>query len=103
MHRSYRWGKKEKKLSARATIIPPLLGSDKTVMSLSYEDQVLSPVYVTIGNLNANRRRSQNRLGILLPSSIPIVYKRAEDSYKKDRDLKIKTYYLAFKTMLKYI
>ena len=42
-------------------------------MSLSYGDQVFWPIYVTINNLNAKTRQSQNRSGILLLGSIPIV------------------------------
>ena len=98
-----RWWEKQKKLSVKATIIPILLASDKTVMSLSHGDQVLWPVYVTIGNLDAKTRRSQNRPGTLLLGSIPIVHERAEDSNNKDRDLKAKTYHLALKTMLERI
>ncbi len=68
------WWKKQKELPAGATIIPILLASDKTVMSLSHGDQVLWPVYVTIGNLDAKTRWSQNRPGTLLLGSIPIVH-----------------------------
>ncbi len=95
------WQEKQKELLARAIIIPILLASDKTIMSLSHGDQVLWPVYVTTGNLDAKMRRSQNRPRTLLLGSIPIVYKRAEDSNNKDRDLKSKTYHLALRTMLK--
>ena len=94
------WWEKQKKLPAGATIIPILLPSDKTVMSLSHEDQVLWPVYVTIGNLDTKTCRSQNRPGTLLLGSIPIVHERTEDSNNKDRDLKAKTYHLALRTML---
>jgi Plavaka transposase len=94
------WWEKQKELPAGATIIPILLASDKTVMSLSHRDRVLWPVYVTIDNLDAKTCRSQNRPGTLLLSSIPIVHKRAEDSNNKDRDLKAKTYHLALRTML---
>ena len=37
----------------KATIIPILLLSDKTVMSFSHGDQILRPVYITIGNQDA--------------------------------------------------
>ncbi len=100
MHTGNWWWEKQKELPAGATIIPILPASDKTVMSLSHGDQVLWPVYVTICNLKAKIRRSQNRPGTLLLGSIPIVHERAEDSNNKDRDLKSKTYYLALKIML---
>ncbi len=76
-----------------------MLASAKTVMSLSHGDQVLWPVYVTICNLDAKTRQSQNRPGTLLLGSIPIVHERAEDSNNKDRDLKSKTYHLVLRTM----
>ncbi len=47
------WWEKQKELLVETTIIPILLASGKTVMSLSYKDQVFWPVYVTIGNLEA--------------------------------------------------
>ncbi len=72
-------------------------------MSLSHGDQVFWLVYVTIGNLDAKTRRSQNWPGTLLLDSIPIVYERAEDSNNKDRDLKSKTYHLALRIILKHI
>ena len=100
MHTGNWWWEKQKKLPAGATIIPVLLASDKTVMSLSHGDQILWPVYITIGNLDAKTRRSQNRPATLLLGSIPIVHERAEDSNNKDRDLKAKIYHLALKTML---
>ena len=72
----------------QATIIPILILSDKTVMSLSHGDQTLWPVYITIGNLNANIRQSQKRSGILLLGFIPIIHERFKDTNKKDKDLK---------------
>ena len=72
-------------------------------MSLSHRDQVFWPIYVIIGNLDAKICQSRNRLEILFLDSIPIVYKRAEDSNIKNKDLKAKTYYLALKTMLEHM
>ena len=84
------------------TIIPILLSSDKTVMSLSHGDQTLWPVYITIGNLDSKTRRSQIRPGTLLLGSISIVYEHLEDRNNKDQDLKAKIYHLALKTMLQH-
>ena len=69
-------------------------------MSLSHGDQILWPVYVTIGNLDAKMRQSQNRLGTLLLGFIPIVHEQSKDLNNKDRDLKAKIYHLALKIML---
>ena len=68
------WQNKQNKLFAEATLIPILFTSDKTVLSLSYGNQLLWPVYVTIGNLDVKIRQSQNRPGILLLGSIPIIH-----------------------------
>ena len=84
----------------KATIIPILLSSDKTVISLSHGDQTLWPVYITIGNLDSKTWRSQIRPGTLLLGSIPIVHERSEDGNNKDQDLKAKIYHLALTTML---
>ena len=83
-----------------AAIIPFLLSSDKTVMSLSHGDQTLWPVYITIGNLDSKIWRSQIRPGTLLLGSIPIVHERSEDGNNKDQDLKAKIYHLTLTTML---
>ena len=85
---------------SEATIIPILLSSDKTVMSLSHGDQTLWPVYITISNLDLKTRQSQTHLGTLLLGSIPIVHECSEDGNNKDQDLKAKIYHLALTTML---
>lgn len=41
-----------KKYVAGAIIIPILLTNDKTIMSLSYGNQIFWPIYITQGNLN---------------------------------------------------
>ena len=71
-------------------------------MSLSNKDQILCPVYVIIGNLEAKTCQSQNQLGTLLLDFLPIIHKQSEDSNNKDRDLNTKIYYLALKTMLEH-
>ena len=100
MHIGEWWWKQQKKHPSQAIIIFILILSNKTVMSLSYEDQTLWPVYITIGNLDAKIKRSQKWPETLLLSSIPIVYERSEDRNNKDKDLKAKIYYMALKIML---
>lgn len=100
MHTGKWWWKQQKEHPPQATIIPILISSDKTVMSLSHGDQTLWPVYITIGNLDAKTRRSQKRPGTLLLGSIPIIHERSEDANNKDKDLKAKIYHMALKTML---
>ena len=69
-------------------------------MSLSHGDQILWPVYIIIGNLDAKTRRSQKRLGTFLLGSIPIIHERLEDANNKNTNLKAKIYHMALKTML---
>ena len=71
-------------------------------MSLSYGDQILWPVYITIGNLDTKTRQSQKRLRILLLDSILIIYKQSKDANNKNKDLKAKIYYIALKTILQH-
>ena len=100
MHTGDWWWKQQIEHPPEAIIIPILLSSDKTVMSLSHGDQTLWPVYITIGNLDSKTQRSQTRLGILLLGSIPSVHKRSKDGNNKNQDLKAKIYHLALTTML---
>ncbi len=100
MHtRDWQW-KQQIEHPPGATIIPILLLSDKTVMSLSHGDQTLWLVYIIIRNIDAKTQRSQTRPNTLLLGSISIVHKWLEDGNNKDKDLKTKIYHLALKTML---
>ena len=100
MHTGEWWWKKLKKHSSQVTIIPILISSDKMVMSFNYGDQILWPVYIIIGNLDAKIRQSQKRPGTLLFGFIPIVYERSKDANNKDKDSKAKIYHMVLKTIL---
>ena len=50
--------KKTKKSLAGLIIIPILLTSNNTVISVSYKDLVLWPVYIIIGNLDIKMHQS---------------------------------------------
>ena len=80
-----------------------MLASDKIVKSLSHRDQVLWPVYVTVGNLDRKTRRTQNCPATLLLGSIPIIHDQMEDSNNKNRDLKVKINHIALKTIFERI
>ena len=84
----------------QATIMPILRLSDKIVMSFSHEDQTLWPVYIIIGNLDAKTQQSQKRQRILFLGFIPIIHERSKNANNKDKNLKVKIYYLALKTIL---
>ncbi len=100
MHTSKWWWKQQKKHPLQATIIPILISSDKTVISLNHGDQTLWPVYITIGNLDAKIWQFQKWAGTLLLGSISIVHERSKDANNKDKDLKVKIYHMTLKTML---
>ena len=103
MHTGKWWWKQQKKYPPQATIISILISNDKTVMSLSYGDQTLWPVYIIIGNVDAKIWQSQKWPETLLLGSISIIYKRLEDANNKEKNLKAKIYYMALKTMLQRI
>ena len=69
-------------------------------MSLRYRDQILWPVYITIGNLNAKTWQSQKPSKTLLLGSIPIIYEQSKNANNKNKELKAKIYHMAFNTML---
>ncbi len=69
-------------------------------MDLSHGKQILWPVYIKIGNLDAKTRQFQKWPRTLLLGSIPIVHTRSEDANNKDKDLKAKIYHMALKTIL---
>ena len=72
------------------------------MMSLNYGNQILWPVYIIIGNLDAKLWRSLNRPEILFLGFILIVYEQSEAANNKDKDLKARIYQMALKTMLQY-
>lgn len=84
----------------KAIMIPILLISNKIIMSLSYRDQIVWLVYITINNLNLKPRQNQTRLSILFCGSIPIIFKHLKDKNNKNPDLKVKIYYLTLTTIL---
>lgn len=61
-------------------------------MSLSHRNQILWPVYLTIGYLYAKTWQSQKLSKMLLLDSIPIIYEWLKDANNKDKDLKAKIY-----------
>ena len=60
MHTGDWWWSQQQSLPAGATIVPLLMATDKTVLTLHHGDLSLWPVYLTIGNLDtATRKRFQ--------------------------------------------
>jgi hypothetical protein len=66
------WWERQTQLPNGATIIPLLLGTDKTLLTMLHGDLSAWPIYLTIGNLDAETRRSQLKLSTVLLGFIPI-------------------------------
>jgi|HubBroStandDraft_2_1064218.scaffolds.fasta_scaffold09848_2 hypothetical protein len=66
------WWSMQGKLAADATIIPVLLASDKTMMTQHRGDRAMWPIYLSIGNLDGEVRRSQKLPGSILIGLIPV-------------------------------
>ena len=52
MHTADWWWRTQEEIPDGGTIIPILLASDKTMLSLHHGDQSAWPIYITIGNLD---------------------------------------------------
>jgi len=62
------------------------ISTDKTQLSRQQGDQSAWPVYMTIGNLDRNARRS-HRPGMVLLGYIPIVYAEGDNRAFKYGDI----------------
>ena len=72
------------------------------VMSFSHRDQILWPVYITMGDSDTITWQSQKWLGTLLWGSISIIYELSKDINNKNKNLKTKIYLMILKIMLQY-
>ena len=80
MHMGDWWWRTQGEIPEGGTIIPVLLASDKTMLSLHYGDQAAWPVYITIGNLDRRTCRKQTVPGLILLGFLPITSETAENS-----------------------
>jgi hypothetical protein len=94
MHTGDWWWRTQSEIPDGGTIIPVLLASDKTMLSLHHGDQSAWPIYVTIGNLNRKTRRKQTVPGSVLLGFLPITSETADDS-------KARIYHAAMELILK--
>ncbi len=90
------WRDMQEKLPEGATVVPIILGSDKTQLSVFTGDKSAWPVYLTIGNIpKAERRcsskRTQSHLGYLPVSKLKI--------FLNDKKRKIEVYRLFHRCM----
>lgn len=73
MHTGDWWWETQRKLPLGATVVPLLLASDKTALTILQGDKSMWPVYLSIGNLDHGSRRSQRLNGIRLVGLLPNV------------------------------
>ena len=77
------WFETQKKIGEGETIVPLLLGSDKTHLSEHKGDISAHPVYLTIGNLSQELRRSQKLPGTLLLGFVPVIHSPKDSTGKR--------------------
>ncbi|THG92911.1 hypothetical protein EW026_g8163 [Hermanssonia centrifuga] len=66
------WWDLQKKMPARTTIAPVILSSDKTRLSQFRGDKSAWPIYLTVGNLAKEVRRSPTMHGTVLLGYLPV-------------------------------
>ena len=94
MHTADWWWRTQEEIPDGGTIIPILLASDKTMLSLHHGDQSAWPIYITIGNLDRKTRRKQTVPGSVLLGFLPITSETADES-------KARVYHAAMELILK--
>ena len=80
MHTANWWWRTQEEIPDGGTIIPILLASDKTMLSLHHGDQSVWPIYITIGNLDRKTRRKQTVPGSILLGFLPITSETVDES-----------------------
>ncbi|KAI0687640.1 hypothetical protein BC835DRAFT_1286335 [Cytidiella melzeri] len=81
------WEKLQKLLPTGATIVPVILASDKTQLSTFSGDKSAWPVYLTIGNISKDLRRSPSARATVLIGYLPV--SKLECFSKAERSAKI--------------
>lgn len=69
------WWETQDRLAEGSTVVPLILASDKTQLTEHHGDLVAWPVYLTIGNLDGETRRTPKRPATLLLGFLPILLK----------------------------
>lgn len=83
MHTGGWWWDTQSRLLDGATVVPLLLSSDKTQLTLHNGDRAAWPIYMSIGNLNRETRRRQGSSALVLLGFIPIL-KEYEEYVKSE-------------------
>jgi hypothetical protein len=88
------WWEMQEKLPDGATVVPLLIGIDKTVLTQHHGDLSAWPIYMTIGNLDSHTRRQQKRPSLILIGFMPIM-----SGY--ERSVKAKVYHHILRMIFK--
>lgn len=93
MHTADWWWLMQEKLPPHATVVPLLIHTDKTTLSQHQGDVTAYPVYLSIGNLDHETRRSQKLPGTILIGFLPCTKKGTH------KDLKHEIYHTAMRVI----
>lgn len=74
LHHAERWWEVQSDLPDGATLMPIILATDKTDLSQHQGDLSARPIYMTIGNLNAETRRRQRSSAYVLVGFMPDIH-----------------------------
>lgn len=75
MHSADCWWEMQARVLNGATVVPLLIGIDKTVLTEHQGGLAAWPIYLTVENLDSKTRRSQSRPTLILVGFMPIVKK----------------------------
>lgn len=100
MHTGDWWWDTQLRLGDNATIVPLLIGTDKTVLTQHHGDESAWPVYLTIGNLDRETRRKQTTTGTILLGFIPELTGVRDKAADKVDGIKSRIYHTAMRFML---
>lgn len=73
LHTADWWWDLQIKLPLGATVVPLLVGIDKTILTQHQGDLASWPIYLTIGNLDSRTRRQQGRPALILIGFMPML------------------------------
>ncbi|KAG8779913.1 hypothetical protein FRC12_023714 [Ceratobasidium sp. 428] len=79
------WNMQELLKDAHATIVPLILASDKTTLSIIGGDQQAYPVYLTIGNISKKIRRKARKRATILIAYLPVESFEDFDDAQRER------------------